>query len=260
MLDIHATIRLNNGSAIPRLGLGVWQIPDGQPVIQAVSWALEAGYRHFDTAKIYGNESGVGEAIRNSQIPREKIWITTKLWGGDQFNATSAFEDSRRRLGLDYIDLYLVHWPLPGLVKRTWKQMEKIFIGGKCKAIGVSNHNVRQLKDILSIASVAPAVNQVKCSPFDFNKELYDFCREQHIAFEAYSPLTRGHQLDNKTLQELAEKYHKASSQILIRWALQKDMVVIPKSAQQAHIQQNADVFDFELTDTDVSTLDNLSR
>jgi methylglyoxal/glyoxal reductase len=259
MLNIASTIKLSNGTAIPRLGLGVWQIPDGEPIVQAVTWALEAGYRHIDTAKIYRNEAGVGQAIRDSAIPREAIWVTTKLWSADQLNPMRAFEESRRRLGLDYVDLYLVHWPVPGLVKRTWKHMEAIYATGKCKAIGVSNHSISQLQDILSVATVPPAVNQVKCSPFDFDQDVYNFCQQNKIAVEAYSPLTRGQQLSNETLQAIARKYHKSAAQILIRWALQKDMIVIPKSSQQQHILENANVFDFEISAIDMATLDKLS-
>jgi diketogulonate reductase-like aldo/keto reductase len=259
MLGMDSTITLNNGTKMPRLGLGVWQIADGQPTVQAVQWALDAGYRHVDTAKIYKNEASVGRAMQASKITRDKIWITTKLWPADFIHAQKAFTLSLERLGLDYVDLYLVHWPVPGAEKRIWKAMEKIYEGGRAKAIGVSNYSVHQLENVLASANVPPAVNQVKCSPFDFDKELYDACQKHHVAFEAYSPLTRGQQFGDQTLNEIAKKHAKSPAQILIRWALQKDMIVIPKSAQQEHIKQNANVFDFELSASEMDQLDNLS-
>lgn len=257
--SLAARVRLNNNTEMPVLGLGVWQIPNGRPTAEAVGSALEAGYRHVDTAKIYGNEEGVGEGIRTRGIPREQIWVTTKLWPTNQFHAQRAFDESLVRLGIGYIDLYLVHWPTPGLVTRTWKEMERLYARGTCKAIGVSNHSIPQLTSILRAAAVPPAVNQVKCSPFGFDQPLLDFCREHNIVVQAYSPLTKGSRLQDETLRAVAERYGRSTAQILIRWALQKGTVPLPKSQQPAHIRENAAVFDFSITDQDMAQLDALS-
>jgi diketogulonate reductase-like aldo/keto reductase len=254
-----ARVRLNNNAGLPILGLGVWQIPNGAPTAEAVRWALAAGYRHIDTAKVYGNEEGVGEGIRTAGIPRAEIWVTTKLWPTNQFHAQRAFDESLARLGTGYIDLYLVHWPTPGLITRTWKAMERVYESGLCKAIGVSNHSIAQLSAILRAANVPPAVNQVKWSPFGFDQALLDFCRDHAIVVEAYSPLTKGQRLHDERLRAVAERYGKSPAQILIRWALQKGTVVLPKSQRREHIAENAAVFDFSITDGDMAQLDALS-
>jgi diketogulonate reductase-like aldo/keto reductase len=242
------------------LGFGVYQLSEGKETTDAVSWALEAGYRHIDTAKLYRNEKSVGKAIRDSGLKREEVFVTTKLWPTDQFLPMRAFETSLKKLNLEYIDLYLVHFPVPALVKRTWKQMEEIYATGKCRAIGVSNHSIQQMEDIMSASSAPIAVNQVKCSPFNFDKKLYNFCQKHDIAFEAYSPLTRGEFLGNPTVETIADHYQKSSAQVLIRWALQKNMVVIPKSAHKERIFENADVFDFEISKHEMNILDGLSE
>ena len=258
-MKVDSTITLVNGAKMPRLGLGVYQIPNGLATYQAVIWAFKAGYRHVDTAAFYRNESSVGKAVRESEIPREDIWVTTKLWPTDQLNPEKAFQTSLDNLGLDYFDLYLVHFPVPGLVTKTWKAMEAIYNSGRTKAIGISNFSVKQMEDVLKIASIPPTVNQVRCSPYNFDKNLYDFCKENNIAFEAYSPLTQGRRLNDPVLAEIAKKHKKSTAQILIGWALQKDMIVIPKSEQKNRIIENADVFDFELSDNDIKVLDSLS-
>lgn len=258
-LTIDSKFELNNHLQIPRLGLGVWQIANGQDTIQAVNWALETGYRHIDTAKIYGNEEGVGEAVRNSGLSRDEIWVTTKLFPSDFFNPRKAIKDSLKRLGLQYVDLYLIHWPPPVGQSKLWKIMEEIYKNGQAKAIGVSNFSINQVQKLLDNSSVPPAVNQIKMSPFNFDPEMDQFLRENKIALEAYSPLTRGHKLGDETLLKIAAKYNKSAAQILIRWCLQKGMVVIPKSAHKVRIQENAAVYDFEILDVDISTLDNLS-
>jgi diketogulonate reductase-like aldo/keto reductase len=259
-VTLQSRSKLNNNAEIPLLGLGVWQIPNGKPTIDAVAWALETGYRHFDTAKIYGNEEGVGEGIRNSRISREEIWVTTKLWPTDQLHIRKAFETSLAKLGIGYIDLYLVHWPTPGLVTRTWKAMEELYQGGRCKAIGVSNHSISQLSAILRNANIPPAANQVKFSPFGFDQELLDFCNQHGIVIEAYSPLTRGARLQDNRLRTIAQKYQKSPTQILIRWALQKGTVVLPKSQNREHIKENAQVFDFAITAQDMDQLDRFAE
>ena len=256
---LQSRAKLNNNTEIPLLGLGVWQIPNGKPTADAVAWALEAGYRHVDTAKIYGNEEGVGEGIRNSGIPREEVWVTTKLWPTDQLNIRKAFDTSLAKLGIGYIDLYLVHWPTPGLVTRIWKAMEEIYKGGRCKAIGVSNHSISQLSAILRGAKIPPAVNQVKVSPFGFDQALLDFCAQHGIAIEAYSPLTKGERLQDSRLRTIAQQYQKSPAQILIRWALQKGTVVLPKSQHRDHLRENARVFDFAISAQDMDQLDRFA-
>jgi diketogulonate reductase-like aldo/keto reductase len=258
-LTLASTITLNDGTEMPRMGLGVYQIPDGGPTEHAVASALAAGYRHLDTAKIYRNEVSVGRAIRASGVPREDIWVTTKLWPLDALQVGSACDKSLRRLGLDYVDLYLVHFPIPGLVARTWRAMEAVATSGRARSIGVSNFNATRLARLAN-ADVPPSVNQVKASVFGYRRDVYDRCIAQHVAFEAYSPLHRGKQLGDATVIGIAASHVKSPAQVLLRWALQKDMVVIPKSSNEARIVENADVFDFELTDAEMVQLDALSR
>ncbi|MGC9357760.1 MAG: aldo/keto reductase [Anaerolineae bacterium] len=276
-LTIESTVTLNNGVEIPRFGLGTWQIRDGRPVRRAIEWALEAGYRLIDTAAMYGNERGVGQAVKQSGIPREEIFVTTKLWNNDHGYepALRAFDESMRKLGLDYVDLYLIHWPVSGLRAETWRALEEIYEEGRARAIGVSNYTIRHLEDLLGGAGTAPAanhpsssgrsptvpaVNQVEFHPWLYQKDLLDYCVEHDILLEAYSPLTKGRRLDNPALRELAEAYGKSPAQILIRWALQHDIVVIPKSDDKEHIQENTDVFDFEISERDMCRLDDLDE
>ena len=240
------------------MGLGVWQIDDGKPTIDAVSWALEAGYRHIDTAKLYANERGVGDGVRRSGVPREEVWVTTKLWPTDFPRAERALATSLRELRFDYVDLYLVHAPVPGTVKRIWKTMERLCESGAARTIGVSNYSPAQLQAVLDVANVPPAVNQVKFSPFDFDVANLEFCARHGIVVEAYSPLTRGRRLADARLRELAERYGRSPAQVLIRWALQKGTVVLPKSANRDRIRENLAVFDFELAAADVAVLDEL--
>lgn len=257
-LDINSTITLNNGTRMPRLGLGVYQIPDGAQTEQAVAWALEDGYRHIDTAKLYKNEASVGKAVRESGIPREQIWVTTKLWPTDFYHVHAAFERSMSRLGLEYVDLYLIHFPVPGLIRSMWKSMEAIAGSGRARAIGVSNFTPGQLEALLRSASVPPSVNQVKASVFGYNLRVYDLCQREGVVFEAYSPLRRG-KVEHPLVAGIADRYEKSPAQLLLRWALQKNMVAIPKSQRETRIAENADLFDFEISESDMSALDALA-
>ncbi|MGC8460926.1 MAG: aldo/keto reductase [Candidatus Dormibacteria bacterium] len=256
MLTLSSTLSLNNGSRMPRLGLGVWQIPDGEPAYRAVQWALDAGYRHIDTARIYRNERSVGAAIHDHSVSRNDVWITTKLFPIDALHVDHAFNESRVRLGVDVVDLYLVHFPPPGLVVPTWKRMERLYHEGKVRAIGVSNHSISNLEKIRKACSILPQVNQIHLSPYHCNWELVSYCQDHGIAVEAYSPLTRGRHLADERLVAIAKAYHVSPAQILIRWALQHDFVVIPKSSQESHIRSNADVFGFTLEDEVMHELD----
>lgn len=256
-LGIGTTRVLSDGNAIPVLGLGVWQIPDGQPVRDAVQWALEAGVRHIDTARLYRNERGVGEAIRASGVPREEVWVTTKLFPFEALRAEKAFERSLRRLGLEYVDLYLVHFPPPGLVISTWRKMEAIARRGLARSIGVSNYGLGHLHATLQAASVAPAVNQIHLSPYHYSRDLAESCEALGVAVEAYSPLTRGRNLNDPLPVAIGEAHGKSAAQVLIRWSLQHGFIVIPKSARKERIESNAAVFDFSLTDDEMAQLDS---
>jgi diketogulonate reductase-like aldo/keto reductase len=259
-LQSHAT--LNNGVKIPRLGLGVYQTPTGETTLRAVTYALKIGYRHIDTAWLYGNEGDVGRAVRESGIPREEVFITTKVWNTDQGYDTTltACERSLRNLGLSHIDLYLIHWPVQGMSKDTWRAMVQLLKEGKTRAIGVSNYEIFHLQEILQELEVAPSVNQVEFHPFLYQEELLQFCNNNRIQLEAYSPLTRGEKLNHPAIVGLAKRYGKTSPQILIRWSLQHDLVVIPKSIHENRIKENSQVFDFELEEKDMKLLDSLNE
>jgi len=254
--------RLNNGVEIPYLGLGMYQIRQGIQARDAIRYALEAGYRHIDTAKLYSNERDVGLAVRESRIPREEIFITTKLWNSDHGydQAITAFQESLMDLGLSYIDLYLIHWPVEQLRNQSWEALIALQKAGKCRAIGVSNYTIRHLEELLATSPIIPAVNQVEFSPFLYQQELLDFCRAQGIQLEAYSPLTRGKRFDHPVITSLATRYDKTPAQIMIRWALEHDIVVIPKSAHRDRIEENADVFDFTISTRDLARLDSLNE
>jgi diketogulonate reductase-like aldo/keto reductase len=258
-LSIRSTIRLNNGRDMPVLGLGVWSMAEGAETEQAVLWALEAGYRLIDTAKIYGNEASVGRAVRKSGIAREEIFVTTKLWPSDFLRVRSAFQTSLDKLGLAYIDLYLIHWPVPLMKNRIWKEFEKIYAAGLVRSIGVSNYSISQLESMAGAADIPPAVNQVLFHPFSYKKELLDYCKSKKIALEAYSPLARGRKLNDPVIADIAGKYGKTPAQIMIRWSLQHGLVAIPKSSNKKRIFDNAEVFDFQIESGDMKVLDNLS-
>ncbi len=261
-LNFSTKVRLNNGVEMPILGLGTWQINSGKETEEAVLCALKTGYRLIDTAQIYGNEESVGKALHKSGIKREEVFITTKLWNSDHGykSAIVACEGSLKRLGLSYIDLYLIHWPVTGLRNETWKAMEALLEEGKCRAIGVSNYTIRHLDELLSGSSVVPAVNQVEFSSYLYQKALLEFCCSRGIQLEAYSPLTRGLKLGDSRLVSIANKYCKNTAQILIRWVLQRGIVAIPKSSKEENIRDNANVFDFTISPEDMRVLDSFNE
>lgn len=259
--DLNTAIKLNNGIEMPVLGLGTWQINSNQAE-RSVLYALAAGYRHIDTAAIYNNEDNVGRAIQKSGIPREEVFITTKLWNEDHGYkpAIAALDRSLKRLGLSYVDLYLIHWPVENQRNETWQAMEAMLESGKCRAIGVSNYTIRHLQQLMRQSTTVPAVNQVEFNPYLYQKDLLGFCRNNGIQLESYSPLTRGRKLDDPRLVAMAGKYGKSTAQILIRWALQSGIVAIPKASKEEHIRENADVFDFIISSEDMQTLDSFNE
>ncbi|MBO0424237.1 aldo/keto reductase [Enterococcus plantarum] len=260
-MSLEKTKELANGSIIPRLGLGVWKVQDGEEAVNSVKWALQAGYRLIDTAAAYKNEASVGEGIRASGVPREKIFVTTKLWNADQgYDSTlKAFDESLAKLGLDYIDLYLIHWPVGGKYKDSWRAMEEIYQSGRAKAIGVSNFHEHHIKDLLKEVKVVPMVDQIELHPTLTQEPLRKFLVVNKIAVEAWSPLGQGKILEEPILVEIGKKYNKTAAQVIIRWHLQSDSIVIPKSVHEERIKQNFDVFDFELTDDDIKRIDELN-
>lgn len=253
---------LHNGVKMPWLGLGVYKMANNEEVVNAVKTALQEGYRSLDTAALYKNEEGVGQAIKESGIPREDIFLTTKVWNSDQgYESTlEAFEASRKRLDVDYFDLYLIHWPVKGKYKATWRAIEELYEAGKIRAIGVSNFHSHHLKDLMADAKIKPMVNQVEFHPLLTQVKLRDFCKLEGIQFEAWSPLAQGKLLDSPDLKAIGEKYGKSSAQVIIRWDLQHGVVTIPKSSNPERIKQNGDVFDFELTADEMKQIDALNK
>ena len=265
-LNINTKIKLNNGVEIPLLGLGTWEITEGETIIDAIRLAISKGYRHIDTARIYGNEKGVGKGLKLSLeeqgLTREDIFITTKLWINSfkYERALKAFNRSLNNLGLDYVDLYLLHWPEPLYRQEAWKALESILKEGKARSIGVSNYYKNHLDELLSEADIIPAVNQVEFTPYLYLKELKEYCDNKGIRLEAYSPLTRGKKLKDSKLMDIAKKYNKSSAQILIRWGLQHEVIEIPKSSKEDHIIENSKVFDFTISEDDMALLDNFNE
>lgn len=255
-LTLQSKVTLRDGNQIPRLGLGVWQCP---MVIakRTVLAALNEGYRHIDTAMIYGNEKDVGAAIKESGLPRAEVFVTTKLWNQDHGydEALRAFDGSMDRLDLGYVDLYLSHFPIAGRRVDAWKAMATLLKGGRCKSIGVSNYTVKHLSELIEKTGVVPVCNQVEFHPYLYQKDLLEFCRKQKIQVVAYSPLTHGKRLGDPRLVQIADRHEKSPAQVLIRWALQHELVVIPKSSKAERIKENADVFDFELSDMDLKLM-----
>ncbi|TVY03314.1 aldo/keto reductase [Cohnella terricola] len=255
------TVVLNNGVRMPWFGLGVFQANDGEEVKQSVLSAIKAGYRSIDTAAAYENEQGVGEAIRQSGVAREQLFITTKLANPDQGyeSALEAFESSLGKLGLDYIDLYLIHWPVEGKYKESWRALEKLYDEGRIRAIGVSNFQIHHLEHLMEGSAIVPTVNQVELHPRLSQRELRQFCARHGIQVEAWSPLMKGQLLDNETIVQLAAKHGKTPSQIILRWDVQSSIITIPKSVKEARIRENSDIFDFELSDDDMKAVDELN-
>ncbi|MDC3414360.1 aldo/keto reductase [Terrihalobacillus insolitus] len=259
---LKSTTTLHNGVEMPWLGLGVFKVEDGQEVIQSVKAALKHGYISIDTAAVYKNEEGVGQAIKESGINREELFVTSKVWNDDQgYEATlKAFETSLTKLGLDYLDLYLIHWPGKDKYKETWKALEKLYKDGKIRAIGVSNFHVHHLQDLIEDAEIKPMVNQVEYHPHLAQKELHAYCKKEGIQLEAWSPLKQGQLLDEPVIKEIANQYGKSPAQVIIRWDLQNEVVTIPKSIKEHRIVENASVFDFELTKEDMARIDRLNK
>ena len=255
---------LANGVKMPWLGLGTWQSTEGREVEDAVRIALEVGYRHVDTAAAYGNERGVGNAIRQSGVPRDQVFVTTKLWNDDQRKgydaALRALDSSLEKLGMDYVDLYLVHWPVKGKYKEAWRAMERIYSEGRAKAIGVSNFMVHHLEDLLAGAGVVPMVNQVEWHPRLLRRPLLEYCAATRIQFESWSPLMKGKVGDVPEVAQIAGRHGKTPAQVVLRWNLQHGVVTIPKSVRRERIQENAGVFDFELSPDEVARIDALDQ
>lgn len=256
------TVKLNNGVLMPQFGLGVWQATDDDAEF-AVKTAIDAGYRLIDTAAIYGNEAGVGRAIAASGVPREELFITTKLWNDNQGYDTTlaAFEESIGKLGLEYADLYLIHWPTPsrGLYNDTWRAFEKLYSDGRIKAIGVSNFPIAQLEDLIATGTVVPTVNQVELHPDFQQRELHAYCDEHDIKLESWSPIggskTGNSILQNETIVTIAKKHGKTPAQVAIRWHIESGLIVIPKSVHEERIRENIDVFDFSLDSEDMAQI-----
>lgn len=264
---------LNNNVSIPTIGYGTWRTPEGEEVERAVMNAIEVGYRFIDTAKVYGNEVGVGKAILASGVPRKEVFVATKLWNEDQgYDSTlKAFDESLNRLGMDYVDLYLVHWPFaakpteitgvpPEKRRDTWKAMEEIYASGRARSIGVSNYTIKHLEEMKEYANTMPAVNQVEFNPFVYQKQLLEYCEANSIKVQAYSPLVHGEKLNDPRIADIAGKYGKSNAQVLIRWSLQHGCIPIPKSLDRARMKENLDIFNFELSHDDMQLLDSLNE
>jgi diketogulonate reductase-like aldo/keto reductase len=263
MPDDHARAgrsvrRLADGNEIPLLGLGVWQVPGGPECVSAVRWALELGYRHIDTAQAYGNEESVGQALRESGVARQEVFLTTKFYPRSRDAAAEA-ERSLRRLGVDQVDLYIIHWPQGGPTW-AWPGMERARELGYTRSIGVSNFDVGELEQVIRAGRVKPAVNQVQFSPFERRRALLDACAQEGVVLEAYSPLGTGRHLSNPTVRRIAQAAGRTPAQVLLRWCLEREIPVIPKSTHRERIEENSQIFDFTLTEDDMGALDALDR
>lgn len=266
MNNLQSTKTLSNGVEMPWLGLGVFRVEEGQELVDAVKIAIKNGYRSIDTAAIYGNEVGVGQGVREAMeefgIKREELFITSKVWNSElgYESALAAYEESLKKLGLEYLDLYLIHWPVEGKYNEAWRALETLYKEGKVKAIGVSNFHIHHFEDLLKGAEIKPMVNQVEYHPKLTQQELLAYCKEQGIQMEAWSPLMAGQLLDNQALQQIAAKYNKSVAQVIIRWDLQNGVITIPKSTKEHRIVENANVFDFELSSEEMETINKLNE
>lgn len=263
---LQATTTLHNGVKMPWFGLGVFKVEEGPELVNAVQAAIRNGYRSIDTAAIYGNEEGVGQGIAQglteTGIKREELFVTSKVWNADLgYESTlAAFELSLKKHGLDYLDLYLIHWPVAGKYKDAWRALEQLYKEGKVKAIGVSNFQIHHLQDLMQDAEIKPMINQVEFHPRLTQQELRAFCKQEGIQVEAWSPLMQGQLLDNPVLQAIAERHGKSIAQVILRWDLQHGVVTIPKSTKEHRIQENANVFNFELTPEDMQQINALNE
>lgn len=260
--SLQSTTTLHNGIEMPWFGLGVFKVKEGSEVIESVKAAIKNGYISIDTAAVYQNEEGVGQGIKESGVSREKLFITSKVWNADQgYESTlQAFETTLKKLELDYLDLYLIHWPGKNKYKDTWRALEKLYKDGKVRAIGVSNFQIHHLEDLIKDAEIKPMVNQVEYHPHLTQKELLAYCQQEGIQLEAWSPLKQGQLLADPTIVEIAEKYGKSPAQVILRWDLQTKVVTIPKSIKEQRIIENATIFDFELSAEDMEKIDGLNK
>ena len=261
-LNINSRITLHDGNSMPLFGLGVWAAQSGQETYDAVLYALKTGYRHIDTAEMYGNEKDVGKAVVDSGINRAEVFVTTKLWdsGLGYDHALKAFDVSLQKMKLDYVDLYLIHWPENRSQLKIWRALERIKKEGRTRSIGVSNFAPKHLKELLVVDSEHPVVNQVELSPFLQQKHIYSFCQKENIHLTGYCPLSRGNRFNDTNLSRIAKETKKSAAQVMIRWALQRGHTVIPKSVSPARIEENADVFDFNLNNQQMKNLDGLEE
>ena len=262
MKNLQSTTTLSNGVEMPWLGLGVFKVEEGTELVNVVKTAIEHGYRSIDTAAIYGNESSVGKGIQATQVDRKELFITSKVWNSElgYEKTLAAFDESITKLGLDYLDLYLIHWPVEGQFKEAWRALETLYEEGKAKAIGVSNFQPHHLEELMKDAKIKPMINQVEYHPRLSQKEVQAFCQKHDIQMEAWSPLMQGELLENAELQEIADRYNKSVAQVILRWDLQNGVVSIPKSTKAHRIAENADVFNFELTSEDMEQINKLNQ
>jgi len=256
------TVTLANGAEMPILGVGTYQAAEGGEVEQAVRWALELGYRSVDTASVYGNETGVGRAIRDSDVARDDLFVTTKVWNDDQgYDQTlQAFDASLGRLQMEHVDLYLIHWPVKGKIRETWRALEKLYEDGRARAIGVSNFLQEHLDELLNHSKIPPMVNQIELHPRLQQRELQSFCETHHLRVEAWSPLMKGKVFELPELEKIGEKHGKSGGQVTLRWQLQRGVVTIPKSVKFDHLQANSEIFDFTLTDEEMQAINALDQ
>jgi methylglyoxal/glyoxal reductase len=262
MKSLKDTTTLHNGVKMPWFGLGVYKVQEGEEALQSVKAAIKAGYRSIDTAALYQNEESVGQAIKEAGVPREELFITTKVWNEDQRNDSvlEAFETSIQKLGLDYIDLYLIHWPVKEKYKQTWKVLEQLYKDGRVRAIGVSNFKSHHIDDLMTVAEVKPMVNQVELHPLLSQPDLRDYCKKQEIQIEAWAPLGQGRLLEHPVLKEIAAEHNKTTAQVILRWDLQSEIVTIPKSVKESRIIENADIFDFTLSPDNMEKINQLNE